>query len=267
LPNITFVFQSELAPMFSIKAHVKITAAVFSAFTISSCNRHFAVQKNEYRQYAMDSQLSVDSSVVKYYLPYKNKMEAEMNRVIGQADHEITKTSKPESLLGNFFSDALLAEGLKKEPSVQFTFSTKGGLRTGIPKGDITVSDIFELMPFENEIVLLKISGATVQKLIDFIVNDKGQPVAGMTMKIKNNKAYDVTIAGKPFDMNQTYNLLTYDYLANGGGDVTFLDKPIARNNIGLKVRDALMQYIAEQTKSGKKINTQLDGRIVVEND
>ena len=253
--------------MFPIKFCIKVCTTIVSVFIFSSCNRHFTVQRNDYKEYAMDDKTGVDSSIVKYYLPYKNQMDAEMSRVIGQAEHEIKKASTPESLLGNFFSDALLAEGVKKDPSVQFTFSTKGGLRTSIPKGEITISDVFELMPFENEIVLLKISGATVQKLIDFIVNDNGQPVAGMRMKIKNKKAYDVIIAGKPFDISQNYNLLTYDYLANGGGDVTFLEKPISRNNVGLKVRDALIQYITEQTKAGKKINTQLDGRIVVEND
>ena len=190
-----------------------------------------------------------------------------MGRVIGQTEEAIVKSSAPESLLGDFFAEAMLAEGKKLDPSIQFTFATKGGLRSGFGKGDIKVSDVFELMPFENEMVILKLSGANVQKVIEFIASKDGQPVAGITMKIKNHVASDVTIAGKPFDISQSYNLLTYDYLANGGDDLTCLSNPIERRNVGKKVRDALMDYIGEQTKNGKKINPQIDGRIVVTND
>lgn len=189
-----------------------------------------------------------------------------MNRVIGQTDQELTKTSDPETLIGDFFSDAILAEGLKKDPTIQFTLSTKGGLRTSFPKGNITVSNVFELMPFENELVVLKLSGASVQKVIDFIVKSNGQPVAGIRMNIKDKKASDVMIAGKPFDINQSYNLLTYDYLANGAEGLEFLSEATERKNIDKKVRDALIDYINGLTSAGKTINTQLDGRIVVNN-
>ena len=249
------------------KSSINFAVIIFFGLISSSCNRHFTVQKDEYKQYGIDSLVAVDSSVVKYYMPYKKKMEAEMNRVIGQAEQELTKPSVPETLLGNFFSEAMLAEGLKNDPAIQFTFSTKGGLRVTIPKGDITVSNIFELMPFENELVVLKLSGANVLKLIDFIIKKEGEPVAGLRMKIKNKIAYDIIIAGQPFDVNKTYNLLTYDYLANGGDDLECLANPIERKNVGKKVRDALMDYIGDQTRNGKKINAQLDERIVITND
>ena len=193
-------------------------------------------------------------------------METEMDRVIGQSDQEITKTSDPETLMGDFFSDAILTEGLKKDATIQFTLSTKGGLRTSFPKGNITVSKVFELMPFENELVVLKLSGASVQKVIDFIVKSNGQPVAGLRMNIKDKRATDVMIAGKPFDVNQSYNLLTYDYLANGAEGLEFLSEALERKNIDKKVRDALIDYINGLTNAGKTINTQLDGRIVVNN-
>ena len=253
--------------MFNKKVSNTFAAMLWSVLGFSSCNKHFTVQNNAYKEYGIDNQFAVDSSVVKYYLPYKQQMEAEMNRVLGQTEEALTKPAAPETLLGNFFSDAMLAEGLKKDPAIQFTLSTKGGLRTTFPKGDITVSHVFELMPFENEMVVLKLSGANVQKVIDFIAKKDGQPVAGIRMKIKNNVAYDVLIAGKPFDINQNYNLLTYDYLANGGDDLTCLANPIERKNVGIKVRDAIIAYISDQTRNGKKINTQLDGRISITNE
>lgn len=239
---------------------------LLSSVFLISCNKHFSVSGNQYKEYAIDQSADVDSSLVKYYLPYKKQMEVEMNRVIGRTDKQLTKPSEPETLMGNFFSDAILLEGLKKDPEIQFTLSTKGGLRTTFPKGDIRVNDAFELMPFENELVVLTLNGKSVQGVIDFIAKSEGQPVAGIRMTIKNKKAYDVMIAGKPFDPEKNYKLLTYDYLANGGDDLTCLSNPVESKIINKKVRDAIIDYISELTKAGKTINTELDGRVVVKN-
>nr|WP_295925110.1 5'-nucleotidase [uncultured Dyadobacter sp.] len=229
----------------------------------ASCRKHFTVNKSEYKQYGIDQQVGADSVILRYYEPYKQQMQAEMNRVIGQTDQALTKPSDPETLMGNFFADAMLKEGLKKDPAIQFTLATKGGLRTTFPKGNITVSHVFELMPFENEMVVLKLSGPNVQKVINFIAKKNGEPVAGIRMKIRNNAAHDVTIGGQPFDINKTYNLLTYDYLADGGDDLECLRNPLERREINQKVREALLENISDLTRQGKKITAQLDGRIV----
>jgi 2',3'-cyclic-nucleotide 2'-phosphodiesterase (5'-nucleotidase family) len=190
-------------------------------------------------------------------------MQAEMSRVVGQTEVALTKPSDPETLMGNFFADAMLKEGLKKDPAIQFTLATRGGLRTIFPKGNITVSHVFELMPFENEMVVLKLSGQNVQQVIDFIAKKDGEPVAGIRMKIRDNRAYDVTIGGQPFDITKTYYLLTYDYLADGGDELECLRNPLERREINQKVREALFENINDLARQGKKITAQLDGRIV----
>lgn len=253
--------------MLSLKNYKFALSLIIGSLLVFSCHRHFLVSDNQYKQYAINQDTTPDSSLINYYLPYKKQMEAEMSRVIGRSEIELTKPSEPETLMGDFFSDAILAEGLKKDPSIQLALATKGGLRTTFPKGNITVSHAFELMPFENELVVLKMTGADIQKVIDFIVKSDGQPVAGLRMKIKDNKAFDVLIGGKPFDVNQTYNLLTYDYLANGAEDLEFLTNAIESKTINKKVRDAIIENISDLTSAGKTINTQLDGRITVVND
>lgn len=229
---------------------------------MTSCHPSLSVTKSQYQQYGIDQQVGADSAIIRYYQPFKAKMQAEMDRVVGQTEVALTKPSQPETLMGNFFADAMLREGLKKDPTIQFTFATKGGLRTTFPKGNITVSHVFELMPFENELVVLKLSGEQVQQLIDFIARKEGEPIAGMRMKLRDGKAFDVTIAGQPFDTSKTYNLLTYDYLADGGDEMECLRQPLERREINQKVREALFDYINDLTRQGKKITAQLDGRI-----
>lgn len=231
----------------------------------TSCQRHYAVTGNQYKEYGIDQQAGVDSTVVNYYLPYKKQMEAEMNRVLGRTEQALTKPSTPETLLGNYFADAVLTEGLKKDPTIQISFGTKGGLRTTYPQGDITMSRVFELMPFENELMVLSLTGPKLLELIDFIIKKDGEPVSGLRLKIKDKKPYDITIGGKPFDVNQTYKLITYDYLANGGDDLDCLRTASERKTIDKKVRDALIDNINDLTRQGKTINSKLDGRIVIE--
>jgi len=233
-----------------------------------SCKKHFTVKSNEYKQYGINNEVGQDSSLIKYYTPYKAKMESEMSRVVGQASGDLIKSSDPETALGNFYADAVLAEALKIDPSIEFSFpTTKGGIRNSIHKGDIKVSDVFELMPFDNEMVILKLSGQSVQKVLDFLASSNGQPVSGIRMKVENKKAVEVTIAGKPFDVSREYTIVTSDYIANNGDDQSSLANPLERRNAGKLIRNALMDYIGEQTKNGKKIIPVTDGRIIVENE
>lgn len=238
-----------------------LAAALFAVST--SCSRYFSLTHNTYTKLEVDNSTIPDPAYIQYYEPYKQQLEAAMDRVIGYTDVNLTQPGNaPETLLGNFFADALLAEGRKLYPDAEFSFGTKGGLRIELQKGDITVGHLFELMPFENELVLLELRGKNVQQLAQFIASTGGQPVAGMRMEIRDGRPSDVQIAGRPLDTTRTYKLLTYDYLANGGDNSRGLANPVNRVNLRKKVREALIDYVTQQTHAGKNINTQLDGRI-----
>lgn len=230
----------------------------------ASCSKYFTPREQAvYTKVQIDSTLTGDPAFLQLYAPYREQLEAEMNRVVGYTDVNLTKPSHAtETRLGNFFADALLTEGKKQHPDAEFSFGTKGGLRIELQKGNITVGNLFELMPFENEMVLLELSGKSVLQLAQFIAATDGQPVAGLRMRINDGKAADINVAGKPLELSRTYKLITYDYLANGGDNSRGLNNPVSRIDLGQKVREALITYVGEQTQAGKHINTTLDGRI-----
>ncbi len=229
-----------------------------------SCNRYFApVGPGSYTKLQVDSTVVGEPAYLQLYAPYKQRLEAEMNRIVGHADVALTKPGDAaETRLGNFFADALLAEGRKLHPGAEFSFGTKGGLRTELQRGPITVGSLFELMPFENELVMLELPGERVLQLARFIAATGGQPVAGLRMAINGGEPVGITVAGKPLDTSRTYQLITYDYLANGGDNLRGLDHPARRVNLGKKVREALMDYVNAEAANGRHITTQLDGRI-----
>lgn len=242
--------------------HLVFAAAICLAGI--SCSRYFVSNRQSvYTKLQVDSTIIDHPDYVQFYAPYKEQLEAEMNRVVGHAAVDLTKpVDAPETLLGNFFADALLAEARKQNPETAFSFGTKGGLRTELQRGPITIGHLFELMPFENEIVILELTGEKVGELAQFIASTNGQPVAGIRMDIDNGRATDIRIGGQPLETDRTYKLVTYDYLANGGDNMRSLNDPVSRNNLGMKVREALIGYVSEQTQAGYDINTQLDGRI-----
>lgn len=231
---------------------------------LGSCHTPYVLTKSNRDEYAIDDKIAVDSAIIKTYLPYKTSLDNEMERVIGESDLMITKRSNlPESLLGNFFSDAVIRQAKKIQSDIDFAFPTsKGGLRNDIQKGPVKVSHIFELMPFENELILFRLKGSSVLDLLKSIAEAGGQPVAGLRMKINNGLPEEVQINGKPFDVNKEYNVLTSDYLASGGENARGFGDAISKKSLGLKIRDALIQEVVDQTAQGKKINTILDGRI-----
>jgi 2',3'-cyclic-nucleotide 2'-phosphodiesterase (5'-nucleotidase family) len=239
---------------------------LFCSFSllIFSCSTNYKVVKSNRTDYHIANDLAADSSVIRKYLPYKLKMDSQMNAILGYSAVKLSKKSQSgESLLGNFFADAALYEARKIDPTIDFAIpSTNGGLRNDLPLGAITLANVFELMPFENEMVVFRLSGAEVRSLIDFIAKSGGQPVSGITIKIKDRKAAGVMIQGKAFDSTRSYRVMTSDYIAGGGDDLNSFKTATDSKILGLKVRDALIMYIKEKQAAGEKINTTLDKRI-----
>ena len=139
-----------------------------------------------------------------------------------------------------------------------------GSLRALLPKGDITVGNIFQLMPFENELVVLWLRGKDVKRLLDIFAAEGGQGVAGVRMQIKDGKAVNCTIQGKPIDDETLYSIATNDFLAGGNDRMIPLASPVKRVDPGLKIRNILMEYVIRETHEGRKIQSKLDGRISV---
>ena len=237
---------------------------IIAAILLSSCATKYELTKSNREDYTINNKINVDSSIIKAYLPYKAALDNEMNKIIGYSDVALVKSSAlPESVLGNFFADALLHQAKKIQPAIDFAMpTTNGGLRNDVAKGAITVANIFELMPFENETVVFNLKGKNVLELVKFIAASGGQPVAGLKMNIKNNLPESIFINGKEFDVNKDYWVLTSDYIASGGDDAKGFNNPIAKKVLGLKIRDALLKEVSEVQLEGKKINAKLDGRI-----
>jgi 2',3'-cyclic-nucleotide 2'-phosphodiesterase (5'-nucleotidase family) len=230
----------------------------------SGCRAKLFLSNSEKTLYAVTSDQPKDSSILAYYLPYKAHLDSQMNKVIAVSAIEIVK-GKPEGPLNNLMADAMFSTGKLKNILFDVAYTNYGGLRIPLPKGNIPLYKVFELMPFENLFTTVKFSGADMQAFFDYVAAGGGDPISGATFKIKDKKAIDVKINGRPLEINRDYTLLTSDYMANGGDGGEIFYKSTDRKTYDIKLRDALLIYLEEQTKAGKILNPVNDGRITVE--
>ncbi|MFL5751857.1 MAG: 5'-nucleotidase C-terminal domain-containing protein [Bacteroidia bacterium] len=224
------------------------------------------MEKIEEQHYVINTN-TIDSSIYYKILPYKKEMDGTMNSVVGKTDIALTK-EQPEGLLGDFVADCLFKQCriyLGKDSNLlNAVILNNGGLRTSLPQGEITVGKIFELMPFDNELVLIQLNGAKTMEMMNFIAEKGGIPVSGIRMKIDGAKATEIKINGKDLDLNSSYYVVSSDYLAGGGDKYDFFKDPLSTRPLKKLIRDAIIEYCKDETAKGRTLTTKLDGRISI---
>ena len=237
-------------------------------FILSSCATHYSVSHIKTKQYPVnDSTIaSVDTSAYNYIKPFRDTLDKIMSEIIVYSEQNIGKGT-PEGLLGNFTTDALLNQTNLKCDSLKikhadFAFGNSGGLRMSLPTGEVTLGRVFELMPFENTILILDMNHEQLKTLFQYVVQRKGIPLAGIRLKISKAGYQDVTINGMPYDSTRMYRVATNDYLSNGGDGMMFLRDVQSKTDVELKVRDSYIREMRSLNKQGKKLKVVLDGRV-----
>jgi len=193
-----------------------------------------------------------DSTLNAMINPYSEGMKAKMDEVIGFASTTLEKVD-PESPLGNFSADVVYEAGLNyasktkdigiNAMSKSFCLLNFGGLRAVVNKGEVTVGDIYSLMPFDNTLTLVKLKGEQVRELAKYLMSAHGQPVSNATFQLSSN-SQQMTIGGVPYNFDEDVIVVTSDYLANGGDKMDFFKEPVRKWNSGILVRDIFLDYV-----------------------
>ena len=221
------------------------------AIIIIACSPSYNLQS--YNDEVIQVQVTVDSTVLAIITPYQNGIESQMNEVLCVSEMEMKK-GKPESLLGNFVTDLCL-----NYADAHVCVMNTGGLRSTLPKGDVTRGDVYTLMPFENELVVLELNKDDYIGLLNYIVKRGGEPFSGINIIM--DKKGEILSNSWPvnFDDGEKVKVLTSDYLANGGDKMSFF-KEKEQTIVGIKLRDAIIDYCSKTDT----IAISIDGRIQI---
>ena len=240
-----------------------VIAAISLAAILLSCNK-----KDIYEQYdATHEVVSMDEShpetqdaAAVAYMDSLRKVYGEMmDEVIGFNDHTIDK-QRPEDELSNVLTDMVFAVGDSISRAVygegiDFSLLNFGGIRKPLNAGDITLGDIFTILPFDNMIVLTFIKGSELRKVLAQMSDTTNQPFSHLTLTLAGHNApTDIIVNGAPLDDSRTYRFATIDFIsgANRGDNILrnretkepFEIGPEYKTNILL--RDAAIDYILQ---------------------
>ncbi len=227
---------------------------LFVTVLLVSCNTSFHSNSLHYHNYRVAESENQNSFLQKELLIYSDSVNSSMSSIVGFA-YLMLEKKQPESTLGNFIADAMLVMANEKySMKVDAAIANYGGIRINqLSAGAVSKGKIFELMPFDNLVVIQKIRGDVLQQFLDLSAAKGGWPLAGITMKIKNQKAIDVTVNNEPIDFSTIYTVVNSDYVANGGDQANML-RNIPQQSIGYLLRDAIFDYIKVLQKQGKNI-------------
>ncbi|MFF2092902.1 5'-nucleotidase C-terminal domain-containing protein [Paenibacillus sp. NPDC058174] len=183
----------------------------------------------------------------------QKSQEAILTQEVGKAAVKLEGTRElvraSETNLGN-----LIADAIRDAAGADIGLTNGGGIRASINEGIITKGDVITVLPFGNQIVTLKVSGADLKAALENGVSDYPNPkgafpqVSGIAFKIDaakpaGERVHSVTVGGKPLDGKKQYVIATNDFMAAGGDEyVMFSSYPQAGMYGSLD--EALIAYI-----------------------
>lgn len=208
-----------------------LTACSFGKHTYVSADR-LPVDTAYVSSRAIDSMLA----------PYKTVLDREMNEIVARTEVNFIN-QRPSGNLGNLVADIMLEAGRRElKDSTAICLLNFGGLRSPISKGNITLGDLYKLMPFDNQLVLVQLPGSSLDKIRDFLLQSGGEPIAGFQLLGKTIS----DTSGRPWNP-ETCWVITSDYLLNGGDKMNFFQDKLQVIQTGLIMRDVLIASIRQE--------------------
>ena len=160
---------------------------------------------------------------------------------------------------------------MAKRTNSQIAIQNGGGLRRTLAKGNITMGDMYEIMPFDNYLVVMDLKGSDLVKAIEHGINMPNTTdgaFSGLKVEYDDTKPYENKITkitledGTPIEMDKTYKVVVNDFMFTGGDGYNFKNA-VNVNETYIPVRDVLVEDIKEQgTITPKKIDymTEISG-------
>lgn len=240
------------------------------SFSLISCGvkQQYSVSNIDGERILVTETNKPDIAMMELVEKYKIRLDKEMNVVIGTSLQDMP-FDRPESLLTNLTSDVMMLLDTKYTGGEKIDLSLMNvhGHRAPLPKGDITVGDVFETYSFDNELVVVKLRGEYLNEVFKSYANMGGSGVSSNVKLIitKDGKLVDALVKGNLIEDERIYTIVTLDYLAEGNDGMGALKKAVSIEKTGIILRDYMMDYVKQQTKEGKPISSKLDERITIQ--
>lgn len=218
-------------------------------------------------------QISINDSIIPSYdiqtfiKPYRDHIKKDLDSVLAYSVNTFSKTDGYlNTAIGNYMADAVYTEAnpvFKKRTGldIDMVLLNYGGIRAALAKGNITSRSAYELMPFENNVVVVALRGAQIDSLIQYLCESKtAHPISKLQLTLnKDFQVLEAKINEQPIDKNNVYNVATSDFLYNGGDHMTFFKTNDTVYALDYKIRNILI----DNFKKMDTINPVRDNRFI----
>ena len=216
---------------------------IFAGAGLWACSSHLVVNTNVSKE-PVSKTIVADSSLNAFISPYKDSLDKRMNEVLAIAEVDFI-VQRPASNLMNWVANALFVNQTKTVRLSQpvFCLLNTGGIRSSIGKGNVTLGDIYKVMPFDNTVVWVELPISVLPEIEAYLNKSGGEPMANLTL-IEGK----LSITSSP-DNPTHFWVITSDYLMNGGDKMNFFSKRTNINETGKLLRDVLIEEARSQGK------------------
>lgn len=239
----------------------------FGLIGLASCKAPISYNKIEGKQLTITDTLPTDEQIEAFIKPYREHVNKNLDSVLSYAIDTYSKSDgKLNTAIGNLMADVMYEQSnpiFKKRigHDIDFVLLNHGGIRAIISKGPIKIRTAYEVMPFENSLVVAKLKGEQVKELLDYLAEAKrAHPISKIKIVLDSDgKVKNTELKGQKMDLTKSYYVLTNDYLLNGGDHMDFFKKRDTVYSIDYKIRNALIDYLSKTDT----INPVIDDRFI----
>lgn len=216
-----------------------------------SCKTPTDVFKIEGKNININDSLPSVASIENYIKPFRENINKDLDSILAYSVDTYSKSDGHlNTAIGNLMADIIYEEAdpiffKRTGEHIDFVLINHGGIRSIISKGPISKRTAFELMPFENSIVVSKLPGIHVKELLDYLSRAKrAHPISKLKIVLdKDGNVIENLVNQIPIDFNKTYYIATNDYLINGGDGMDFFKGSEEVFVLDYKIRNSLIDY------------------------
>ncbi|MGH1464968.1 MAG: bifunctional metallophosphatase/5'-nucleotidase [Cognatishimia sp.] len=207
----------------------------------------------------MDRFISEDDTVKARIAEAAKPLDEIRNKVVAETASEIIGVREEcravECAMGNLIADAMLDR--VKDQGVQIAIQNGGGIRASIDAGAVTMGEVYTVLPFQNTLSTFQVTGATMMAALENGVSQVEEgagrfpQVAGMSFafdlaKPAGERVSDVMVGGAAIDVNKVYNVVSNNYVRNGGDGYKMFKDAMNAYDFGPDLAEVTADFIAK---------------------
>jgi 2',3'-cyclic-nucleotide 2'-phosphodiesterase (5'-nucleotidase family) len=222
------------------------------SFLFSCKTKEYYNYKIEGKKIGITNEKGENTQIENYVAPYREHIKKDLDSVLAFSPETLDKSKgKWQTTIGNLLAQVVFELGnpvfeKRESKTIDICLLNHGGIRSIIPKGDVTTRTAYEVMPFENALIIVGLKGSKIKELATYILTErKPHPLYGIKIFADKNAltVKNIEINGKVVEDDKIYYVATSDYLANGGDNMTFFKESTLKFDMDYKLRNMLIDY------------------------